>query len=347
MNIDLADTSTPQIQNSLRQARHLMGGPAVGMVLTLVIVTDESAQYDAVRAATEAAREHPCRVVTVISRGEARNTSSRLDAEIRIGETGPGETVLLRMYGPVAEHSDTVVIPLLVQDTPVISWWPGRSPEVPSEDPLGQLAQRRVTDAYAAGDRLGTLARLGRVYRPGDTDFSWTRLTPWRTLLAASLDQPHGDITSGVVEAEPNSPSADLLACWLSVRLAVPVERAESAGPGVTAVRLATAEGELAVTRSDGRVASLSRPGQPDRQVALHRRPITELLAEELRRLDPDEVYEETVIRFAKNLRETEEQTEAGPANTGTAKSSTANTGTANTGAAKSAPRSRRKRAGS
>ena len=53
MHIDLADTTTGKIQESLRQARHLMGGPAVGMVLTLVIVTDESAQYDAVRAATE------------------------------------------------------------------------------------------------------------------------------------------------------------------------------------------------------------------------------------------------------------------------------------------------------
>ncbi|MDX6432207.1 MAG: hypothetical protein QOE54_4573 [Streptosporangiaceae bacterium] len=306
MNIDLADTTTRQIQKSLRQARHLMGGPAVGMVLTLVIVTDESAQYDAVRAATEAAREHPCRVITVISR-DARGTSSRLDAEIRMGETGPGETVLLRMYGPVAEHADTVVIPLLVQDTPVVTWWPGKAPKSPSEDALGQLAQRRVTDAYAARDRLGTLARLGEMYKPGDTDFAWTRLTPWRTLLAASLDQPHGDILSGVVEAEHDSPSAELLASWLSVRLGIPVERLDSGGPGVTAVRLGTAEGDLAVTRPDGRVASLSRPGQPDRQVALHRRPMPELLAEELRRLDPDDVYEEAVTRFAKDMRQAEE----------------------------------------
>ena len=313
MNIDLADTTTRQIQKSLRQARHLMGGPAVGMVLTLVIVTDESAQYDAARAATEAAREHPCRVIIVISR-DARGTSSRLDAEIRMGETGPGETVLLRMYGPVAEHADTVVIPLLVQDTPVVTWWPGKAPKAPSEDALGQLAQRRVTDSYAARDRLGTLVRLGEVYQPGDTDFAWTRLTPWRTLLAASLDQPHGDILSGVVEAEADSPSAELLASWLSVRLGVPVERRDSGGPGVTAVRLATAEGDLAVTRPDGRVASLSRPRQPDRQVALHRRPMPELLAEELRRLDPDDVYEEAVTRFAKDMRMAGQEPAAGAA---------------------------------
>ncbi|GAA4067454.1 glucose-6-phosphate dehydrogenase assembly protein OpcA [Actinomadura miaoliensis] len=302
MNIDLADTTTRRIQDALTQARHLMGGPAVGMVLTLIIVTDESAQYDAVRAATEASREHPCRVLTVISR-DARGSSSRLDAEIRMGETGPGETVLLRMYGPLAEHADSVVTPLLMPDTPVVTWWPGgKVPKAPSRDPLGRLAQRRVTDSYAARDRLGTLARLADAYAPGDTDFTWTRLTSWRSLLAAALDQDHDEITSGEVTAEPDSPSAELLAAWLSVRLGVPVSRGTSNGPGITGVRLVTGKGDIEICRPDGRVATLCRPGQPDRQVALMRRPMPELLAEELRRLDPDEVYQEAAARFAKDL---------------------------------------------
>ncbi|GAB2852356.1 glucose-6-phosphate dehydrogenase assembly protein OpcA [Actinocorallia aurea] len=297
MNIDLTATTTRKIQESLTQARHQMGGPAVGMVLTLVIVTDESAQYDSLRAATEAAREHPCRVLTVISR-DARGSSSRLDAEIRIGETGPGETVLLRMYGPLAQHADSVVLPLLVPDAPVVTWWPGQAPPNPSDDPLGALAQRRVTDSYAGMDRLGTLIQLDKAYEPGDTDFSWTRLTPWRTLLASALDQPSAPILSAEVQAEPDSPSAELLASWLSGRLNVPASRSTSGGPGITAVLLQTAEGPIAVTRPDGRVATLARPGQPDRQVALHRRPMSELLAEELRRLDPDEVYHDAVSRF-------------------------------------------------
>ncbi|GAA2452527.1 glucose-6-phosphate dehydrogenase assembly protein OpcA [Actinomadura vinacea] len=302
MNIDLTDTTTRRIQDALTQSRHLMGGPAVGMVLTLIIVTDESAQYDAVRAATEAAREHPCRVLTVISR-DSRGSSSRLDAEIRMGETGPGETVLLRMYGPLALHADSVVVPLLMPDTPVVTWWPGgKVPKNPSDDPLGKLAQRRVTDAYAARDRLGTLARLAHAYKPGDTDFTWTRLTSWRSLLAAALDQDHEEITAGEVSAEPDSPSAELLAAWLSVRLGVPVSRVVSEGPGITGARLTTRAGDIAVSRPDGRVATLTRPGQPDRQVALMRRPLPELLAEELRRLDPDEVYQEASARFAKDL---------------------------------------------
>jgi glucose-6-phosphate dehydrogenase assembly protein OpcA len=45
-------------------------------------------------------------------------------------------------------------------------------------------------------------------------------------------------------------------------------------------------------------VAHLSRPGQPERRVALHRRDTPELLAEELRRLDPDEVYGESLAQL-------------------------------------------------
>ncbi len=295
MMIDLAETTTGRIHEAIRQARQRLGGPASGMVLTLVIVTDEAAQYDAVRAASEAAREHPMRVLAVITR---RPQASRLDAEIRVGEGGPGEVVLLRMYGALGEHADSVVTPLLMPDTPVVTWWPGIPPEVPSGSPLGALAQRRITDAAAASEPHACLASLAAHYRPGDTDLSWTRATPWRTLLAAIMDQPHGTISGGRVEAEAGNPSADLIASWLSVRLGIPFVTAVSGGPGITAVTFDTSDGEVSVTRPDGRVAMLRRPGEPERRVALHRRDTAELLAEELRRLDPDDVYGETIAPF-------------------------------------------------
>lgn len=297
MNIDLPNTTTRQIQEALTQARHRLGGPAVGLVLTLIIVTDEAAQYDAVRAATEVAREHPSRIVAVIARD--RSAPSRVDAEIRVGDTGPGEIVLLRLYGPLGAHAESVVTPLLVTDAPVVTWWPGAAPDVPAEHPLGVLAQRRVTDSAACPDPRATLQRLIRSQRPGDTDFAWTRLTPWRSVLAAALDQPHSPPSSAEVAAEPGNPSADLLAAWLAYRLDVPVTRGSTDGPGITMVRLSSADGDIVVSRPDGRVATLTQPGQPDRRVALRRRPIAELLAEELRRLDPDEIYHETARRLA------------------------------------------------
>jgi len=139
------------------------------------------------------------------------------------------------------------------------------------------------------------LAGLAKGYRPGDTDFAWTRATPWRTLLAATLDQAHPELEGGEVRAEQGNPTADLIAAWLNLRLAVPVRRSVSPGPGVTDVTFATSEGVISLSRPDGRTATLSWPGRPDRMVALHRRETAELLAEELRRLDPDEVYAETL----------------------------------------------------
>ena len=55
------------------------------------------------------------------------------------------------------------------------------------------------------------------------------------------------------------------------------------------------------ISRPDGRLATFSSPGQPDRPVALKRRELPELLAEELRRLDEDDVYAATVKRMAQH----------------------------------------------
>ena len=68
MLTDLTDTTTADIRAALAMSRDQMGGPATGVVLNLIIMTDESGQHDAVRAASQAGREHPCRVLAVIAR---------------------------------------------------------------------------------------------------------------------------------------------------------------------------------------------------------------------------------------------------------------------------------------
>ena len=62
-------------------------------------------------------------------------------------------------------------------------------------------------------------------------------------------------------------------------------------GPVVTAVRLGTENGEIVIDRPEGPLATLTLPGQPPRTLALKVRPTSELIAEELRRLDADEMY--------------------------------------------------------
>src|ERR1700739_1518900 len=133
MLTDMTETTTADIRAALARTRDQMGVPAPGR---------------ASRAASQAGREPPCRVLGVIAR-ESR-ASSRLDAEIRSGEGTPGQTGLLRLQGRRSEHADSVVMPLMVPDTPVVTWWHGLIPAVPSAQPLGVLAQRRVTDAARA-----------------------------------------------------------------------------------------------------------------------------------------------------------------------------------------------------
>jgi len=296
MILTLTDTNSAKISSALLKARRSAGSPAMGMVLTLIVVCDESEYEPAMKAGMHAGREHPSRILLVVT-GPGRNSS--LNAEVRIGEGTPGEVVIVRMRGAVAAHPASVIRPLLLPDSPVVIWWPGKSPVNIAEDELAHLAGRRLTDASTAGRPLAALRTRAETYRPGDTDLSWTRTTPWRALLAAALDQYPSKITSILVEAERNNPSADLLSAWLGSRLKLDVTRRVSDGPGITAARLGTAAGDIAITRPDGLLASYAVPGQPERLVALKRRDLTDLISEDLRRMDPDDVYEATIKTLA------------------------------------------------
>lgn len=288
--IRLHNTSGGDIARAIGSERHRMGSPTTGMVLTMLILSDEEHQADATEAAVNSAREHPMRILTLVPRpgGDA----DVIDADITVGgDDGPGEVAVVRLRGDRSTHANSVVIPLLLPDTPIVAWWPSSPPKDLAHDPIGFHAQRRITDAAAADDPWQALQTRCRNYSPGDTDLAWTRLTPWRSVLAAMLDRHTAPIRSAHIGVGGNNPSAALLASWLMVNLQVEVTFDITDGPGITEVTLHSAAGDLRLTRSDGVVAMLSAPGVPDAPVALSRRRLAELLAEELRRLTPDEVY--------------------------------------------------------
>lgn len=305
MIIDLPSTTTSQVNSKLVQLREEGGAVTLGRVLTLVIVTDDGTKTEeAVDAANDASREHPCRVI-VVARG-ARKAAPRLDAQIRVGgDAGASEVIVLRLYGELANEGASCVVPLLLPDTPVVAWWPNEAPAVPAEDPIGQLAQRRITDAAAEKNPIRALEQRRTGYTPGDTDLAWTRLTLWRAMLASAFDlPPHEKVTEAEVSGESDSPSTDLLAAWLAGCLRVPVKRAKAArGEGIVDVRLERRSGVVELSRPDGKVGTLTQPGQPERRVALQRRQVRDCLAEELRRLDPDEVYEAALRSLGKVVR--------------------------------------------
>lgn len=307
MIIDLPSSTTSAVNRKLVELRESGGVFALGRVLTLVVLTEDGPELErAVDAANTASREHPCRVI-VLARGQ-RRASPRLDAQIRVGgDAGASEVILLRGYGALADvdAGAGMVMPLLLPDAPVVAWWPNEAPASPSEDAVGRLAQRRITDALSAKNPVKAFEARRKDYAPGDTDLTWTRLTQWRAQLAAALDVPPFEgITSAVVAGEAVSPSTELIAGWLAASLGVKVKRSSSEKDnGLALVRLTRPSGDVELARPDGKTARLSQPGQPERLIALARRQVSDCLAEELRRLDPDEVYAEALAGVSKVTR--------------------------------------------
>ena len=298
MIVDLPGTTTVAVSRKMVKLRNDVGAMTLGRVLTLVIVVDEAEADEAIDSANDASRQHPCRIIVVIG-GSLRGTS-RLDAQIRVGgDAGASEVIVLRLSGALAGHGESVVVPLLLPDSPVVAWWPKNAPPDVSESAIGRMAQRRITDAAEAANPRTEMKRRADSYRPGDTDLAWTRITLWRGLLAAALDQPpYEPVVAASVTGASDSPSADLLAGWLALTLKCPVTRARTrAGMGVVSVRLERRSGNIELERPDGAVTTLARPGQPLRRISLARRQVSECLAEELRRLDPDEIYARTLTK--------------------------------------------------
>lgn len=298
MIVDLPDTTTGAVAKKIVDLRDAGGAVALGRVMTLLIVTDDGPAEEAIRAANDASREHPCRVIAIV-RGNKRGVN-RLDAQIRVGgDAGASEVIVLRLYGPLAEHGESVVVPFLLPDAPIVAWWPGVTPDVPADDAIGRMAQRRITDASQSKNPVKALQQRAARHHPGDTDLAWSRITLWRGLLAAALDEPpYEPVQRAVVSGGPDSASTDLLAAWLGLYLKCPVKRVRTpVGSGMVGVVLERASGPVELVRPDGNVATLTQPGQPERRIALARRQDRDCLAEELRRLDPDDIFGEVVTR--------------------------------------------------
>jgi glucose-6-phosphate dehydrogenase assembly protein OpcA len=307
--VDLPASTISRVQKALVTIREEGGVVALGRVLTLIISTSHGEEEEAIEAANDASREHPMRVIVVSTAPGGDDEEPRLDAQIRVGgDAGASEVILLRAYGDTASDEEGLVTGLLLPDAPVVVWWPGRAPEIVAESALGRIAQRRITDAASQPNPRQSIVDLAETYQPGDTDFSWTRLTLWRTQLAAVLDQPpYEPVTEVRVDGAPDSPSTLLLAAWLRLQLQVPVLNELTRGngsSGIHGVRLVRPSGPIVLERAVVDVATLTQPDQPTHDLSLPRRSLRDCLAEELRRLDPDDLFGDVVKQGVRQLAE-------------------------------------------
>ena len=260
-------------------------------MLTLLISTNETSLEHDLAVANNASREHPCRVIAIAPNSRRVDAAADdgkphtfLDAEVRFGsDAGAGEIIVLRPIGGLVHHPDTLVIPLLVPDAPVVAWWPNEAPANLSNDLLGSMARSRITDAMHSSNPMRTMDDLRRNWSSKNVDMSWTRLTVWRAMLASMLDQPPHLPVSGV-----------------RLRLNVPVVVEDDPNAtAVTGVYLTRSDGVLSLERpsTDDGIAVLNVPGQSPQTMSVPARTIEECLSEELGRLYPDEIYAEVVTQ--------------------------------------------------
>ena len=309
MIVDLPNTTTSQISKALVKIREEGGAVALGRVLTLIISTYLGEEEEAIEAANDASREHPMRVIVVSTSADDRDSSeARVDAQIRVGgDAGASEVIVVRAYGDAAADQESLVTGLLLPDAPVVAWWPGAAPESVSDSAIGRIAQRRITDAASSSDPRGAIQNMAATYQPGDTDFAWTRLTLWRAQLAAVLDQPpYQPVTAVEVHGAADSPSTVLLAAWLELQLQVHVSLEVTTkthgSSGIQGVRLHRDSGVIELERTMANVATLIQPDQPTHDISLPRRSLRDCLAEESRRLDPDDLFGDVIKRGVDQL---------------------------------------------
>lgn len=289
----LWDTTGTEVVHKLAAERRSAGGVASGLALTLIVVADEPYVQAVEDAVTIAAAEHPCRLLVVTRKlMETPGVPDRLDAEIVVGgRLGPCEAVLMRLHGQLAMHAESVVVPLLAPDAPVVTWWHGPAPDHIANDPLGVVAERRVTDVAQCPDPIAALRQRADDYAPGDTDLSWARITPWRSIIAGAFDTISAGVAEATITASSTDARAKLLGGWLEARLGIAPRTEPSASGELEAVGFGLDDGgSLELIRRDG-TAILRRPGYEDRMTPLAQRRLGEELAEELRRLDADQSY--------------------------------------------------------
>ena len=180
MIVDLPSTTTAAVSKKLVSLRANTGSMALSRVLTLVVVVEEADAEEAIQTANDASRQHPSRIIVVVTSN--RRGAARLDGQIRLGgDAGASEVVVLRLYGPLAAQGRAVVTPLLLADSPIVAWWPVEAPKNPGADPIGAMAQRRVTNAARSkGAPRTVLRKLAEAY-PVELVNSVNPATPtWR-----------------------------------------------------------------------------------------------------------------------------------------------------------------------
>jgi glucose-6-phosphate dehydrogenase assembly protein OpcA len=242
------EVAPAEIENALeRQRRERKDDrrPLVrAAVNNLVVVTQSrSAGQRALATIEGLGAAAPSRCVVLIAEppgaGRPRVRSWARVAHSRHAEGGSElvwEEVIVHTSVP-PRHLPAVVLPLLLPELPVFTWWEGTPPfadEVFEE--LTSVTDRLIVDSATFIDPVPDLLRLAQAAQgltPALSDCAWGRLVPWRELIAAPFNGPPlRGATDAIhrlqVDAVDLSAGLELVG-WMASRLSWQLEEARVA----------------------------------------------------------------------------------------------------------------------
>ena len=304
-----------EVVNALGVLRHQSTdrNTARTAVMTLIAVAPEDEQaYGATRALRALGGHHPARII--ILRPDPYEAAT-LDARATLFAVNTDshlinfEEVTLWVRGQAANHLDSLVEAFTLSDLPVALWYVNSVPE--PTDPLLTVASAVLLDSRDAEGQLRGLLELAR--RRTVVDLSWTRLAPWRELLAGLFDPPDGRAwLDGVrdVEVLGKTGPRHLLGGWLTSQLDLRPNQVVLADGRHVEIRVTCRHGSdvalFEVQRGDqhrtvSAQATLPSGTTPRQSIALADDPLPTALATALTHLKPDVTWEKA-LSAATNL---------------------------------------------
>jgi glucose-6-phosphate dehydrogenase assembly protein OpcA len=246
---------------SLRAGAAAAGRSRSSVLDVIIVASDKAEGLRAAGAVEKLAMHHPCRALIVVD--DPGGGPGRVDATITERGPEPGsarpshEQVLLEVRGPAAEHIPSLVDSFLLPDVATFIWWTGSPPlrgqrflaalEAADVLLLDSARFERPFESFAALAEVAA-AKAGTVFG----DFHWTRLQPWREVLAQFFNPAdrrgflRGIGAVGVdyiAEGRGNRSAAILLAGWLGSALGWQLKTAAAGRGGVMAAHFTSPGG--------------------------------------------------------------------------------------------------------
>jgi len=172
---------------------------ACALTLLIYVESDEAA-YEVNDLVAEVTRQNPCRTIIMMLEPQAAppGLEAWVSAHCHLPVAGEkqvcSEQISLRARGQAGQGLASVVLPLTVSELPIFLWWrAGNFSPPPYFDEILRVTQHVIVDTarFSPGathlqDLAAWLHKFsGRIQL---TDLNWSRITPWRQLIAQCFD---------------------------------------------------------------------------------------------------------------------------------------------------------------